>query len=182
VTKPKRELLFGPYTTPRFRYGATVFCEVRDEVQIVGQSDGRISWPLGKPKGARSIPSLIVYKGLAEAVRREANIVVQFWWGIAPCTVSKWRRALDVARSNEGTNRLLVAKNQTEVMQLARQKAYAKARDPERRAKIAAARRAKKRPKHLMEALRKANLGRKHSEETRKAMSQVHKERGTRPP
>ena len=33
-----------------------------------------------------------------------------------------------------------------------------------------------------MEALRKANLGRKLSEETRKAMSQVHKARGTRPP
>ena len=29
-----RKLLFGPYRTPRFRYGSVVFCEVRGEVRI----------------------------------------------------------------------------------------------------------------------------------------------------
>jgi hypothetical protein len=96
--------------------------------------------------------------------------------------VSKLRKALAVPQSNEGTNRLLVAKNLTPQMDRARQKAWAKARDPERRAKIAASMRGKKRPRHVIEAMRKANLGRLPSEETRHKMSEAHRKRGTRPP
>jgi hypothetical protein len=61
-------------------------------------------------------------------------------------------------------------------------RARAKARDPERRAKIAAARRGKPRPRHVIEAMRAANLGRPLSEETRRKMSEAHRRRGTRPP
>src|SRR5262245_21896241 len=43
----------------------------------------------------------------------------------------------------------------------------AKLNTPERAAKIAAAKRGKPRPCHLIEAVRRANLGRKHSPETR---------------
>jgi hypothetical protein len=59
-------------------------------------------------------------------------------------------------------------------------RAQAKAGDPERRAMIAAARRGK--PRHVIEAMRTANLGRKHTEQTRRRMSEAHRRRGTRPP
>jgi hypothetical protein len=37
------KLLFGPYRTPRFRYGDVVFCEMRGEVKIVGLTNGPIA-------------------------------------------------------------------------------------------------------------------------------------------
>src|SRR5262249_37068140 len=61
-------------------------------------------------------------------------------------------------------------------------KAWAKANDPERVAKIAAAKRGKHRPKHVLKRLREANLGRRHSDEVRRKMSEAHRKRGTRPP
>jgi len=61
-------------------------------------------------------------------------------------------------------------------------KAHSKARDPGRREKIAAAMRGKARPASIVEALRKANVGRKASDEARRKMSEAHKRRGTRPP
>ena len=54
--------------------------------------------------------------------------------------------------------------------------------DPIRREKIAASRRGKKRPKHVMEILRASNIGRKASDETRRKLSEANKRRGTRPP
>lgn len=53
---------------------------------------------------------------------------------------------------------------------------------PDRAAKIAAAKRGKPRPANVIEALRKANLGRKLTAEHRAKMSADHKRRGTRPP
>ena len=144
-------------------------------------SDGRIPWPLGKIEGQRAV-TYVIYRGLAKALRKESNMAVQYWWSVAPCTVSKWRKALAVPRSNEGTNRLFVAKNLTPQMDRARRKAWATARDPERRKKIAASKQGKKRPRHVIEAMRKANLGRPLSEETRRKMSEAHRKRGTRPP
>jgi hypothetical protein len=35
-------LLFGPYRTPRFRYGSIVACERRGDVIICGTTDARI--------------------------------------------------------------------------------------------------------------------------------------------
>jgi len=73
-------LRFGPYRTPRFRYGKIVSCEVRGEVRIVGLSDALIPWPIGqKGQGPRA---LVVFKDLAKAVRREANLAVAHWWGV----------------------------------------------------------------------------------------------------
>jgi hypothetical protein len=53
-----------------------------------------------------------------------------------------------------------------------------KSRDPRRRAKIAAARRGKARPPHVIEAMRQARLGMRHTEETRRRMSETRRERG----
>ena len=83
------KLRFGPYRTPRYRIGSTVVCEVLGEVVIVGTSDGRIPWPLARMKGQRGRPSLVVYRGLAKAVRRESNIAIRHWWGAGQSSVGK---------------------------------------------------------------------------------------------
>jgi len=56
------------------------------------------------------------------------------------------------------------------------------ARDPDRRAKIAAAKLGNPRPPDVIEAMRRANLGWTLSTATRAKMSAVHKARGTWPP
>ena len=54
-----------------------VLCEVRGEMDITGMIDAPIPWPIGKGGAGRH--SLIVYKGLAKAVRREPNQAVAHW-------------------------------------------------------------------------------------------------------
>lgn len=176
------QLRFGPYKSPRFRYGTTVACKVRGECDIYELPDALIPWPMGRPHGARGGNSLIVYRGLAKAVRKEAGIVVEHWWGAGHSSVAKWRHELEVPRNNKGTLQLRVEHFSEEWADEARKKAYAKARDPERREKIAAARYGKKRPQSVIDAMRKANTGRKASAATRAKMSRTHKKCGTRPP
>ena len=102
----RHRLHFGAYKTPRFRLGQRVEDLRRGTVRIVGLSDGRIQWPIGYGPGGRS---LVLYRGLARAVRRESAASVQHWFGVGPAAVNKWRRALDVPRWNEGDLRLKVA-------------------------------------------------------------------------
>lgn len=98
-------LLHGPYATPRVRIGERVDCEFRGrEVVVGGLSNGLIQWPTVKMKGRQS---LIVFGDLARAVRCESGSAVAHYWGVASCTVTKWRRALDVEPMNEGSLRLL---------------------------------------------------------------------------
>jgi hypothetical protein len=172
-------LRFGPYRTPLFRYGAVVKDLRFGRVKTAGISDARIPWPYRK-KGMPK--TLILYGDLAKAVRRESNQAIAFWWGVTPQTVTVWRKALGVPPTTAGTSELRSAHFQEPWAQRAQKQAVAKAGDPERRAKIAAARRGKPRPAHVVEAMRNANLGRLHSTETRRKMSEAHKRRGTRPP
>jgi hypothetical protein len=152
----ERFRLIGTYRTPRFRYGQRVLCEVRGEVTICGMTDAPIPWPVGKARRGRT--SLVVYKGLLRAILRESNQAVAHWWGIDPQTVSKWRRLLGVERANEGTHRLHRDYTQEPWAVQAWAKAHAKARDPDRRAKIAAARRGKPRPPHVGRVVADARL------------------------
>jgi hypothetical protein len=175
TTVDRHKLHFGPYRTPRFKYGAKVECELRGEVTIGNLSNGRIQWPMYRK-------SLVLYKDLARAVRREASIAVQHWWGVSATTVRIWRRALGVSAMNEGDCRLKREHAKTDWAEAARQKAYAKAGDPARRAKIAAARRGKPRPRHVIEAMRKATIGRKLTPDHRRKLSEAQKRRGARPP
>jgi hypothetical protein len=148
-------------------------------VVLVGLSDAPIPWPVGKKGRAKA---LVVYGRLAEAVRREAAQAVAHWWGVAPVTVWLWRKALGVPAVNEGTRRLRRDYALEPAITAAREKAHAKARDPARRAKIAAARRGKPRPPNVIAALVAANTGRRLSEETRRKMSEALRRCGTRPP
>lgn len=169
--------LLGKYKTPRFRIGQRVLCEVRGEVVITGMTEAPIPWPLGLRVRGRH--TLIVYKDLAKALRRESNQAICHWWGITPQTVSKWRKLLGIERATPGTFRLQSEYAFEPACVEGRRKAHAKAGDPERRAKIAAARRGKPRPPHVLEAMHAARRGSRHSKETREQMRQAHRRRGT---
>ncbi len=174
------KLRFGPYATPRFRYGRTVRCLMRGKVEIVGLSDAPIPWPIGKLGRAKS---LVLYGALARAVRRESNQAVARAWGVTGQTVRKWRRALGVQQVNDGTFALKsdMAKHEPWAKRNQR-KAWAKARDPARREKIAAARRGKPRPQHVIDAMTAGRLAKPISDETRRKMSASQRKRGAWPP
>ncbi len=138
-------------------------------------SDGRIPWPIGQ-KGTRR-PNLILCGDLVRTVKRESRIAVMYWFGVGSDTLWLWRRELDVALSNEGTHELRLELAQEPWAEKARRNAVSKARDPERRAKIAAAKRGKSRPAHVIEAMVKARTGMKHSAASRKKMSESRRRR-----
>jgi hypothetical protein len=149
---------------------------VRGEVVITGMTDAPIPWPVGK--GGRGRHSLVVYKGLARAVRRESNQAVARSWGVDPQTVSKWRKALGTGRATKGTSRLHREYAFEPGLTAGRLKAWAEARDPERRRKIAEARRGKPRPTHVIEALHASWRGRRHTAESRRKMSAARRRSG----
>ena len=86
-------LRYGPYQTPRFNYGKVVRCEVWGEVILGGLSGARIAWPVGKPGWRSRTRVLVVYRGLAKAVRRETELAVAFHWGVSRNTVWRWGKA-----------------------------------------------------------------------------------------
>jgi hypothetical protein len=100
------------------------------------------------------------------------------WWGIYKSTVWQWRKALGVEPTNEGTSRLRRDHFAEPWGERARRLAWAKSQDPERRRKISEAHRGKPKPRHIIEELRKSNLGRKLSAETRRKTSEAHRRRG----
>jgi len=159
--------------------GQVVRCQVRGKVTICGLTDAPIPWRIGKRGRARM---LVIYKDLAKAVRRESEIAVAHWWGVTAQSVWKWRRGLGVPATTRGTSRLRREYFEEDWADEAREKAHAKNRDPERRAKIAAAKRGRPRPKYVREAISAAQRGKRLSEETRRKMSEAHRRRGTQPP
>jgi hypothetical protein len=128
-------------------------------------------------------PAIIVYGDLAKALKRESGQAVAYWWGVEQQTVWKWRKALGVVGvATRGTSRLRSDYTKEPWAVEARAAAHAKAADPERREKIAAAKRGKPRPLHVIEAIVQAHIGKPPSEETRRRMSGAHRARGTKPP
>ncbi len=175
-------LLYGPYATPSAPRGAVLFDEARDcEVVVRGLTDARKPWPIGIPMGGRG-RSLIVFGGLANAVRRESAIAICHWWGVTGQTVTRWRKALQVPVTNEGTHRLRSEYTDEDWSIKTRKKGHAKNGDPQRRAKIAAAKRGEPRPWRVIKKMIDAKTGSKHSAEAKAKMSAAHKRLGTRPP
>jgi hypothetical protein len=85
---------------------------------------------------------------------------------------------MGVGEMNEGTQRLKSASaKDSPALADARERGTAKARDPERCAKIAAARRGKPRPRHVIEAMRKGRKSKPHSSEARRKMSEAARRR-----
>ena len=168
--------LLGAYKTPRFRYGRVVRCAVRGEVEVVGLHEALVPWPVGKRGRAKS---LVVFKDLARAVRRESEVAVAHHWGVDKQTVGKWRKALGVGRVTEGTSKRLSDHAREPAVVAGLWKAQAKSGDPARRAKLSAAMRGKKMDRRVVEALAAQRWGTRHREESRRKMSEAHRRRGT---
>lgn len=155
----RHKLRFGPFATPRFRYGQRVRCAVRGEVIIVGLSASRIPWPLGRIDG-NSNRALIVYRGLAKAVRKEAAVAVCHWWGVTAQTISRWRGVMGVDQDTDGSRKLRAEHGRRNWPKVGK-RLLSKAHDPERAAKIAASKVGKPRPAHVIEAMRLGKIKRK---------------------
>jgi len=171
------KLLFGPYQMPRCRLGKKLFCEIRGWVPVKRISNGRIPWPLTIVGRNRAF---IICGDLAKALRRESNIAICHHWGVTPQTVTVWRKALDVPVATEGTSRLFRLTAERMPAEV-RARAIKAANTPEANAKKKVWL-GKRRPPKFIEALRKANTGRRLSIEIRRKMSEAHKRRGTWPP
>jgi len=168
---------FGACNTPQFEFGDIVTDELRGDVRIIRMTDALIQWPVGRRLDTKGGPgAIILFAGLVDAVRQESNQTVAHWWGVTGQTVTKWRRALDVDRTQGDHIRSQQVGHIA--YPIARPALLAKSRDPQRCEKIAESRRGKKRPKHVIEILRAANIGRKPSEESRRKMSQAQRRRG----
>jgi hypothetical protein len=171
MTDADRFRLQGTYRTPRVRVGRVLTCEARDcDVLVSGYSSGRIPWPVGYGRERGGPATLIVYGDLAAAIRRESNQAVGFWFGACPATVSRWRKKLDVRANTAGTHELrrgYAREDWFAAMQ-------ARARDvrwtPERRKAQGDRCRGKKRPRHVIQAMRKGRTGKRHTAEARAKM------------
>ena len=84
------ELLFGPYHLPVFKYGDVVMCERRGQGTLCGLSHGSIPWLVGKCDNHKA---LVLCGDLVEAVKREASLAIQYWWGVSYETVWRWRKS-----------------------------------------------------------------------------------------
>jgi len=175
MTDHDRIRLLGTYRTPRIRIGTVLTCEFRDcDVIVVGYTEGRIPWPLGRRRGSPA-RGPVVYDGLAAALRRESNIAVCYWWGVTPCVVSHWRRALGVVQTNCGTLRLRKLYAREEWFVAARARGQAKSGDPERRRKLSKAFKGRRPPKHVIEAMRRGRTGKPHPPEVRAKISAIRR-------
>ena len=91
-------------------------------------------------------------------------------------------QALGVGPTTEGTSQRRSDYAYEAPVVEALKKAQKNARDPQRRAKVAAAMRGRKRSSHVIEAMRRGRLGEPHPKKVRQKMSEAHKRRGTWPP
>jgi transposase-like protein len=92
-------------------------------------SDAPIPWPVGK-RGHHK--AMAVFGALSEAIRRESVQAVAHWWGVSPQTVTAWRKAMGLTgQVPEGTSQLYRAYNQEPATVAGREKARARAKDPE---------------------------------------------------
>jgi hypothetical protein len=135
---------------------------------VNGRTDAPIPCPLGK-RGA-GCHSLIVYKGLAKALRLDSNQAIAHWWGIDPQTVTKWRRVLGIGAITEGASQLHWEYDKEPWVIEALAKAHRKVDNPERSRKFAEARRGKARRQHVLSAMYSTRRGSHHTEEARRSV------------
>src|SRR5438874_13020941 len=104
VIDDRFRLLGGPYVAPPCVEGDVLVCKRFGPSEVAWLSDAPIPWPVCR--GWRGKPRLILCGDLVRAVRRESKTAVAYWWGACASVVGKWRRALGVPQSNEGSERL----------------------------------------------------------------------------
>ncbi len=99
----RTHLLYGPYRPPKARRGDRLFCEILGTVKVGGHHNAPVMWPWIAKSGRHT---LVLCGDLVRAVRSESEIAVAHHFGVVNATVRKWRRALGVGRSTEGTRQL----------------------------------------------------------------------------
>jgi hypothetical protein len=172
------KLLFGPYQMPRCKVGGWLTCHMRGRVKVEGLTDAPIMWPYTRQRSGVGRPILILCGDLVRAVERESEMALLHWWGVSTTTVTKWRKALNVVRVNEGTRELFSRWGHETLSRedIARKRLEA-VKSPERAAKSGAARRGKALSEVTRAAISKAKEGQKHSAESRHKMSESQKRR-----
>lgn len=171
---PIREELIGQYKAPRFKIGDVVTCGMRGDVRIVGLTDAKIPWPIGQVpgKGARGP---VVYADLERALRVESNVAICHWWGVTGQTVRKWRRAIGVGPHTEGSRRLRAAYGAEPEGSSARAEGLRKTDRSEQFARMSEERSGIPRLESVKRKLRRANLGKRHTTETRQKMREARR-------
>jgi hypothetical protein len=156
-----------------------VFCEIRGHVVLTGLHEAPIPWPVCKKQGrSTGQTSLVVYRGLARALRRESEQAICHSFGVCPTTVWKWRKALGLAGTpTEGTVRRLRDLAARPAVVAGLRKAQDQAGDPQRNAKISRALKGRPKPPQVGEAVRRANRGKRASAGTRRKMSEAQRRR-----
>jgi hypothetical protein len=96
------QLRFGPYLAPVVVPGTIVECEVRGLVTVAGTSTGPLRWPIGR-KDERD--ELIVFKGLARAVRQETPAAIAAAFGVSRQIAEQWRSACRAPRHRKKQTR-----------------------------------------------------------------------------
>ena len=178
-TAERFKLHFGPYRAPKFKLGTVVRDAARGEVEIIGLTDAKIPWPIGKRRHSKAP---ILYAGLVRAVLKESGVAIYHWWGVSRNRAYGWRRVLGAKQVNEGAYRLKAryGKSPANLRQLRR--ATVLGNTPEARAKVAAALTGRKRPEEASRKIISAQTGRPKSAETRRKISQTFKRLGIVPP
>lgn len=133
----KPELLGGPYSPPDCSSG-WLDDAVDGLLEVGGWTSAPTPWPRRKKTGKHSP---ILAGDLIRAVQTESSEAIQYWWGVGPVTVWRWRQALGVGRVTSGTRRLLQERTGVPADAAARGRKAAAA--PESRAKMAASKRGK---------------------------------------
>ena len=132
IDSERFKLLYGPYKVPKCAIGDKLRCEYRGrEVKVKGMTDAPISWPSTRRAGNLSP---ILCGDLVRAVRTESEQAVAHHWGVGYPTVWKWRRALGVGASTNGTRRLRMEYAAEKLTPEVRAKARAAMSTPEARA------------------------------------------------
>jgi hypothetical protein len=92
-----------PHSAPG-RRGRAVCLFHDGEVIIPGWTDARISWPRCTLAEGDGRPSILVEEELARALRHEASLAIQYWWGADVLRVRRWKKALGTGpRDPEGS-------------------------------------------------------------------------------
>ncbi len=104
----KCRLLHGPYEPPGLRRGDRARCHLRGDVRITSWADARISWSRCQVLKGRGGCGLLLDDELARAVRTESAAAVSYWWGVSEGVVWRWRKALEVTKTNNARTHQLV--------------------------------------------------------------------------
>ena len=94
---------------PSLQRGDITTCLARNaDVIVTSWSSGHIPWPRCRTVGQRGGSGLLVDEELARAIRTESAAAVGYWWGVTQGVVVRWRKALDVTRTNNPATHILI--------------------------------------------------------------------------